>query len=520
MACALYAINGFFIIMLSYSNAKIVDYAQKKEINSMIHTAFTSLGLILGAYIFIVGATIARLCYVSNAILTLKSDIIKCIFRRPIHSFLGKEDAYYLNLLSTDIELYRSDVLNIYPFMFSSIASVLFASVMIWKLHFLLFISAIIMALLPILTGKPFTLVEQRYKSQYSNESEKYTNLLRENIEGYETIRFGTAENGAYNRFMNSSINQQATYSRYAFVNTISFETLLCLAGFSNIICLGLGGWFVTKGVMSAAMLFAASNYFVAISNGINNITNYCITIKSSKQVKDKLFEESTNMIEEKNSFEFERCPEIIYKNVSLRFGDRILYDKMSFRFMPGGCYAIVGESGSGKSTITRLLLKYYTDYQGEILVDKQDIRSIPDSILYRLIGVVNQTPYLFNASLYENITMFSDAPSKNNSDYEELLRLVHLEELSKRIGDKPLGDFGELISGGERQRINIARSLWKKNKVLILDEPTTGLDPENVKLIHEFIFSCKNITRIVITHNWDKEYLLQFDGIVTINNR
>lgn len=517
ISCILYSFKGLITITLTYSNALIVERAQNKELNGMVYAIVISVILAICTYVCTASAAIARLSYISNRVLALKSDIIKSIFRRPLHSFLGKDDAYYLNLLSTDIELYRTDVLNIYPFIFSSVASVVFASLMLLKLHYLLLLSGLIMSLLPIFTGKPFTVLEQKYKTLYSNHSEKYTNSLRENIEGYESIRLLVAEEGTYHRFMESSAKKQEVFSRYAFVNTISFETLCSLAGLSNIVCLGLGGYLVVKGHMSAAMLFAASNYFVSISNGVNNITNYSITIKSSRQVKEKLLSESKIVSEEDTLIESELTPDITYDHVSFGFGDRMLYDGLNFKFKAGGCYAIVGESGSGKSTITRLLLKYYTNYTGEIRINNMDIRNIPDQMLYGMIGVVNQSPYLFNASLYENITMFSNNPSQDDDAYKQILKDVHLEELAKRVGNQPLGDFGDLISGGERQRINIARSLCRKNKILILDEPTTGLDPENVKLINQFIFSYKDITRIVITHNWDRDYLNNFDDIVTI---
>lgn len=96
----------------------------------------------------------------------------------------------------------------------------------------------------------------------------------------------------------------------------------------------------------------------------------------------------------------------------------------------------------------------------------------------------------------------------------------LNLTTVAQRVGDAPLGDFGDNISGGERQRINIARALRRHPKILIFDEPTTGLDPENVAMIDEFIFNLQGVTRIVISHNWAEEYLGRFDDVVKIGNR
>ena len=99
----------------------------------------------------------------------------------------------------------------------------------------------------------------------------------------------------------------------------------------------------------------------------------------------------------------------------------------------------------------------------------------------------------------------------------QALLEELNLTDLAKRVGEKPLGDFGDNISGGERQRICIARAMQKHASVMVFDEPTTGLDPENVKLIQEFIFRQKHITRIVITHDWSEDYLDRFDEVIRI---
>jgi len=210
----------------------------------------------------------------------------------------------------------------------------------------------------------------------------------------------------------------------------------------------------------------------------------------------------------------------LVYENVSFGFGERQLYKDLSCSFAPGGCYAILGESGSGKSTLTKLLLKYYDDYEGKITLAGQDIRELSEDEIYRVVGLVSQSPFLFNASLYENITMFTNNPPKDSPEYEKLLADLNLTALAARVGDSPLGDFGDNISGGERQRINIARALRSHPAILIFDEPTTGLDPENVALIDQFIFARKDVTRIVITHNWSEDYLSRFDSVLRIGDR
>ena len=113
---------------------------------------------------------------------------------------------------------------------------------------------------------------------------------------------------------------------------------------------------------------------------------------------------------------------------------------------------------------------------------------------------------------------MFGWFPNENSPEYNSLLEDLNLSTLAKQVAERPLGDFGDSISGGERQRICIARAFRSNKSVMIFDEPTTGLDPENAALISNFIFNRKEISRIVITHDWSTEYLSKFDGVIFVD--
>lgn len=135
------------------------------------------------------------------------------------------------------------------------------------------------------------------------------------------------------------------------------------------------------------------------------------------------------------------------------------------------------------------------------------------------MVGIVNQTPYLFNRSLYFNIMLSDQVDPHTQAEYEGLLAKLNLTELSCRVREQPLGDFGDNISGGERQRISIARALAQNPRILIFDEPTSALHPENKAQIMNLIFSMEHITRIVISHDWAQDFLDRFDGVIHIES-
>ena len=518
--CILYVVDSIIVSAQVYYNAKIITYAEKGNLESVVWQVLGCCILLLIEYLVLTLATTSCMAYLSHGEKDVKNDIMKNILSRPLEKFRGESDAFYLNLFSTDVELYRDDFLNSIPFLVNAVATLIAASVMLLKLHPLFLIAALAASILPSITVKPFTSMMQKSKKAYSKAAEEYTNVVKENIEAYETIRVNCSESVFSKKHEEANASRQKTWARYSVIGKMSFETLMSVAGFSAVACLGVGGYLVSKKIVEAGMLLAAVNYFSMLSNQFSNISSYVVSIQSSKQVIQKLEEQRNVTCDMDKAVDLKLKPEITYDRVSFSFDEKELFHEFSYNFVQNGCYAVVGESGSGKSTLIKLLLKYYEQYTGNIFLGGQNIREMTAKELYQYVGVVEQTPYIFNSSLYDNVTLFSGHPKKDSEAYKELLRQLNLEDLAERVKEMPLGDFGDNISGGERQRINIARIMCKKPSIILFDEPTTGLDPENRILIEQFIFQRKDITRIVITHNWSQDYLVQFDGVVKIGEK
>lgn len=517
LSCLLYSGESVMIAVQAYINGRIVECAETKNMSAMLWMVLMAVLTAVLIYFIIAAATLARLAFLANGELDMKRGIMKNILRRPLKSFRGEKDAFYLNLLTTDIQLYRGNFLNNIPFFAYTAAAIISSAFMLGKMNGWLLLAAVLMAAAPMVVTKPFAKLEEKKMTRYSKESEGYTNTLKEVIEGYETIRIGKSEENFQKRFEQAADSFQKGYSEYTFVSTMSFETLMSVAGLSSIACLGVGGWLMVKGALSVGMLFAALNYFSSLSNNFTNIFEYVIHIRASKKVIDKLNGQRQVEYTQDSAITVTAPVEIVYDKVSFSFGDRQLYRDFSYHFKAGGCYAIVGESGRGKSTLVKLLLKYYDNYSGNILLSGQDIRGLSDGQIYAKTGVVDQLPYLFNASLYENIVLFGECPARESEEYGRLLERLGLKDLAKRVGKEPLGDFGDNISGGERQRIAVARALIRHPEILIFDEPASSLDSVTRDAINELIFSLQGYTRIVITHDRREEYIARFDGTVTL---
>ncbi len=197
----------------------------------------------------------------------------------------------------------------------------------------------------------------------------------------------------------------------------------------------------------------------------------------------------------------------IEFKNVWFKYPNTESYILKGLSMvLSSGChYAFVGKNGAGKSTIIKLLTGLYRDYEGEILINEKELKEHSLEELRKIYAIVYQDFAKYQVSMYDNISFGNLSCTKDQVD--EVIRKCRLESLVQKIGDvnRPLGKISEggiEVSGGEWQRIALARALIKKNAILILDEPTSALDPimEN-KLYEEFGQICEARTTIFISH-------------------
>lgn len=519
MTCFLMVLESWISVTYTYHLAQILVSAQEYNADKTLEMVIKTIALLVGIFLVRVFVSICRMKYLSDGEIKIKIGIMRGILKKTTHEFREKPEAYYMNLLTNDIDMYRGDFLSPLPFVFSSASAFLFSAIALHMLNPWLMLTGLFLAFLPLGINKLFVKLEAESKNRYSKEAEKHMATMKETLEGFAAIRYDNNADVFLKRNMEAVKKKRYAQSYYAFIADISSETFYSFASLSNIIGLGVGAVLVLKGILNPLLMIAAQSYLVSLSNHVSNIGAYVTRILSTKEISQKLEAEMTEEEQKVLSHSKEDIHLIEYKNVSFGFNDRMLYKRFNCQLKEKGCYVIVGESGSGKSTLVKLLLKQYENYEGNIYIGEKDIRELTEQEICSYISFVNQESYVFNASLYENITMFSNHPEKDSAQYEALLRSLNLQELAMRVGDAPLGDFGDNISGGERQRICLARMLRHHRPIVIFDEPTSGLDPENVRLINEFIFGYKDALRIVISHDWSKEYLNRFDEIIQIKN-
>jgi ATP-binding cassette subfamily B protein len=196
--------------------------------------------------------------------------------------------------------------------------------------------------------------------------------------------------------------------------------------------------------------------------------------------------------------------PDVRFENVSFHYDAKreILHD-VSFTIPAGTITAVVGQSGAGKSTLARLLFRFYDVQSGKILIDDQNIQDVTQASLRKAIGIVPQDTVLFNDTIGYNIAYGN--PSASTEEVQEAARAAQIDGFIKRLPDgydTQVGERGLKLSGGEKQRVAIARTLLKKPAMLIFDEATSALDSKTERAFQEELLGlAKNRTTLIIAH-------------------
>ncbi|MDO5399515.1 MAG: ABC transporter ATP-binding protein [Eubacteriales bacterium] len=499
--------------LASLEGARVLQAAQLGSWEAAGRALALCLGLVAADAALSLGSAALMQAMTSHSIQDLRSRLLGSMFARPIRAFRERDSGWYMNLLTTDCQTFAGDFLATVPLLVSWAARIIAAAGMLYFLHPLLMAVSLCAAALPLAAQNLFNRLAARAKKAYSAASAAFTAVMKETVEGCEAIRMDGSQGPLTERFLGFSAAERKKRQWVCFVGELSQTFFLASASLVYLAGLGMGGWLAAQGKLDGVLMLAGVNYIVQISNGFGNVISYAIRIRSIRDIRRKLGRES--------AWTAQSCPpagggDLEYRDVGFSFGERQLFAHFSYAFSPGGCYGIVGPSGSGKSTLVKLLLKLHDGYTGHILLGGEDISALTDDAVYARVGVLPQSTCLFNASLYENITMFSGVPAEDSDQYRALLDQVNLTDLARQAGDRPLGEFGDRISGGERQRICLARCLRTRKPVYIFDEPATGLDPENAAIIRRAISRCQ-ATRVVITHDQDPAHLAQFSGVIRL---
>ena len=458
--------------------------------------------------------------YIESAMLQYKNFAFRKLTEKGISSFRDESTATYLSALTNDSTSIETDYLEQQMALISKVFTFAGALVMmLWYSPLLTAIAAgvtILPLIASLLTGSRIEAAERRV----SDRNRSFTAALSDCLTGFSVVKSFKAEKEIFKLFAeNNRALEGEKFSKRR------IKTIVGMIG-------SVTGIIAQLGVFLIGSYFALSGYgltpgvviiFVNLMNfmisPIAELPGLLASRKAARGLIDKLATAlESNPVSEGTSELTHLASGIRLENVSFGYDDskEVLHGISAF-FDAGKAYAVVGASGSGKSTMLNLLTAAAGNYRGNILIDDTELRSIASESLYELISVIQQNVFIFNASIRDNVTMFRSFPEQ---EIEDAISHAHLNALIAERGDGYLcGENGKGLSGGEKQRISIARSLLKKSSVLLADEATASLDAQTAHQVASDILDLDGITRIVVTHGLEESLLRRYDGIVVLKD-
>jgi len=480
-----------------------------------VETNFAILG-VFASTLILVTVTIGLLNYLQRyasayitqmATFKLRSDLYNSLLNQSFSFYDQQRTGQLMSRATSDID----QINRFFSFGFRMIiSSTLLAVLVLYNMFSLnVQLTALSLVLVPF-TMYTFRTFSGKIRPLWQVTREQFgviTSVLQENLMGVRVVRGFSMEDYEEQKFQGEcqkyfDINVEAGKLRGFYQPLGTFITSI-----GTVLIIWYGGSQVINSVMTIGSVVAFYFYLASLQRPIRMVGMMTSTIERAQTAADRIFEvvdAEVDVSDKENSQELAEIEgRIVFDDVSFSYDgvNRVLKD-INLEAEPGQTIAILGATGSGKSTIINLIPRFYDPSEGKITIDGLDLRDIKIKSLRRHIGIVRQDPFLFSTTLRENIAFgVEDAKLEDIKAAAKRAKIAEFIESLPQGYDTPVGERGVTVSGGQKQRLAIARALLKNPKILILDDSTSSVDTSTeyeIQRALEELF--KNRTTFIIT--------------------
>ena len=525
IAMVMSAVSGIMVLMPMVFIHRIVntlilnetvDFSYVRE-NSIYAAAFAGLGLC----IYLIGLVLSHIFAFEVEDTIIKTSVKKLI-HKPLGYFDDKESGRIRNVIVSGASETHSFLAHQIPDMAMTIISPIVLLVFFFMFNWKLGLASMIpMVIGMILMSAMMTSETKKMKDEYYAELSELSSQTVEYVRGIPVVKTFAQSVESFNKLYSLIIKikdgvlklTMSYTNKMSWFETVSTSTAFFLVPVALLLIKCNGN--LSNVVADSVIYFLIGPTFAVFIMRSATITQFSYFAELALNKIENILEFDDFMYGDKTSSDVG----IEFKNVSFSYGGENVLDSISFKVNKGERVALVGSSGSGKTTVARLTARFYDTKSGEIFIGGINIKDFEKEALMKKIAFVFQNSKLFKMSLRENLLI--GKPNATDEEIESALINSGSKEIIERLEnglDTVYGTKGTYFSGGEAQRLSIARAFLKDADIIILDEATAFADPENEHLIQEsFKKLSKNKTTLMIAHRLST--VIDADKILVIDN-
>lgn len=484
----------------------------------IIQLILTGVLLWMAKRLVLFATSVIRSRFICNIKQDLKHDLfVNMLGLRTANLAAMGSSGEYISIFTNDVSIleqrYFSNVIGLISQIISVVIMGSTFFTMNPKLAFLVCIFGILVMIVPPLCAKRLNAANLEYSTLLS----RFTQKLKEYLTAYSTIKNYAIERTVLGRFGGINTDVENSKFRYDCALALADGIGSLLTWFTQILVIGVGLIMVSNGEVQLGTVVAAQGFAGELATPLQGIVENANSIKSVKSIIEKIRNATSDQVLQTEAAEHVAPSSgegltVEFRDLTIRMGGRTIVDGFSFVFRPGGKYLMIGRNGSGKSSVFKALKKRFDDYDGTILVNGVDVRTLSSEGLSNLVSYLNENVAIFSGSLEDNITFWRDVP---DTVYENALHRARIELDPKR----PVGEDGFDISSGEQRRIEIARSLVFPAKLMVYDEVVSTLDVETAYDIEHEALGYADRTVVFISHNFSGKLVRDYDEILVMRD-
>lgn len=506
-----------FCAILSVAGGFIPFWAVYEILLAFINQNVTLNGILIWCLVGAAGYLLRVACHGISTILAhisaytilegIRLKIADRLMKAPLGEVMGRRIGYLKNIIMDKVEDLEPPLAHMIPELTSNlllpVAIFIWMLVIDWRMGLAVLIS-------PVLAMIPMFFLMRNYNSQYAAYMEAnnhVNNIIIEYVEGIEVVKAFNQSTSSYEKFVNA-VQSFKEFTLAWFKSTWkSMNLMMAIMPTTLLGVLPVGLLLVQNGSIFPAELAMGIILSLSIVGPLMKATTFINEAKSMEYAVEAA-NELLNLPVLPDSGKIVSIPhnDIALKHVTFSYDgseqNEVLHD-VNLELPEGSFTALVGPSGGGKSTIARLIARFWDVTGGSITIGGKNVKELSIRQLSELVSFVTQDNFLFNCSLKENIRLGN--PNATDEEVYAAAKAACCDEFIVRLDkgyDTPAGDAGKRLSGGEKQRIAIARAILKNAPIVILDEATAFTDPQNEDKIQKSIMALsKGKTLLVIAH-------------------